>query len=70
MICRLRERREPGAGAQYSSPRLASRQEALLCKAELWGKGPQFSPGTPISPMHAEICKQRFSFCEGLGLVA
>lgn len=70
MICRLQERRELGGRAQYSSPLLASWQEALLCKAELWGKGPQFSLGSPVSIRHPETCRRRSFFCEGLGLVA
>lgn len=67
MSCRLQERRELGGGAHYGS--ILSWQEALLCKAELWGKGAQLCPGAPTSSMHPEICRQRSSFCEGLGLV-
>lgn len=68
MSSRLPERWERGVEAKYSSPVLASRQETLRCEAELCRKGPQFSPGIPISLMHPETGKRSSSY-EGLGLL-
>ena len=60
-LCAVQDTLVQGASLAVQQPRGGRKLGVCLSKAELWGRGPQLSPGSAASPVHTEICRSTSS---------